>query len=293
MLRTTLITVAALAAGGAAQAEPRSGALAVNGIDYAYQIQGEGAPLLLLHGGLGTLDMFAPILPALTGTREVIAVDLQGHGRTPLGDRPISLEAIGDDMGALVAALGYERLDVLGYSFGAGVGLQMAAQHPETVGRLALVSAPFAASGWYPDLRAQQAQVGAGMAEMMQETPMYRSYAAVAPDVAEFPRLLDAMGAMMRQDYDYSEQVRALPMPVMLVFGDGDMVRPEHVVAFYQLLGGGLADAGWNREAMPKSRLAILPNRTHYDMFFAPGLVPTVLPFLNGEDTVPGWIDQF
>jgi pimeloyl-ACP methyl ester carboxylesterase len=105
----------------------------------------------------------------------------------------------------------------------------------------------------------QQAAVGAAMAEQMKETPMYKSYVAVAPNPKDFPRLLDRMGEFMRRPYDWSEEVKRLSMPVMLVYGDADMVRPEHIVQFYQLLGGGLKDAGWQREHMSRNRLAILP----------------------------------
>ncbi|WP_246225865.1 alpha/beta fold hydrolase [Chelativorans xinjiangense] len=270
----------------------RSGHVEANGVNYYYEVHGKGEPLLLLHGGLGTLDMFGPVLPALAAGREVIAVDLHGHGRTRLGDREIDLIDIGDDLAVVIEELGYEKVDVLGYSFGGGAGFRLAVQHPEMVRRLALVSAGFAQDGFYPEMLPQQAQVGAGMAEMMKDTPMYQSYAAVAPDVSEFPKLLDNMGALMRKPYNWAEDVKTLKMPVMLVFGDSDMYRPEHIVAFYQLLGGGLRDAGWMRENMSQNRLAIIPNRTHYDIFFGPEIVATVQPFLNGETDVKSWADH-
>jgi len=125
--------------------------------------------------------------------------------------------------------------------------------------------------------------VGAVMAEAMKETPMYKSYAAIAPRPQDFPILLDAMGAYMRTPYDWSANVKQLSMPVMLVYGDADMVRPEHIVSFYKLLGGGLRDAGWMRENMSRNRLAILPDLTHYEIGAAPILATTVLPFLNGQ----------
>jgi pimeloyl-ACP methyl ester carboxylesterase len=269
----------------------KTGYAAANGLNYYYEIRGEGAPLLLLHGGLGSIDMFAPVMPDLAEGRTVIAVDLQGHGRTELGDRPIDLKAIGNDMGAVLKSLGYDKVDVLGYSFGGGVGMQFAVQHPEMVDRAALVSAGYAQDGFYPDMIAMQATMNAGMADMMKETPMYKSYMAVAPKPEDFPRLLQAMGDYMRQSYDFSADVAKLKMPIMLVFGDSDMYRPEHIVKFYQLLGGGLKDAGWMRESMSQNRLAIIPNRTHYDIFFNPQLVSTVMPFLNKQDAVKSWED--
>lgn len=267
----------------------KSGLLPIDGLNYYYAIYGKGEPLLLLHGGLGTTDMFAPILPKLTENRTIIAVDLQGHGRTALGERPFSLAAMGDDMAAIVKALGYDKVDVMGYSLGGGVAFRMAVQHPETVRRLVLVSTGYAADGFYAEMRGQQAQVSAAAAEFMKDTPMYKSYVAVAPRPQDFPKLLDTLGAYMRKDYDYSADVTKLKMPVMLVYGDGDMYRPEHEIKFYQMLGGGLKDAGWMRENLSQNRLAILPNRTHYDVFFAPELTATALPFLNGETKVKSW----
>jgi pimeloyl-ACP methyl ester carboxylesterase len=273
--------------------EPTSkGYVLANGVNYYYETYGRGEPLLLLHGGLGSIDMFRPVLPPLARERQVIGVDLHGHGRTALGDRPISLIDMADDMAVFLRQLGHNTVDVLGYSLGGGVGLRLAVQDPTLVRRLVIVSAGYAQDGFYPEMLPMQAQVGAAMAESMKETPMFLSYKAVAPNPDDFPRLLDRMGEWMRRPYDWSEDVKKLTMPVMLVYGDSDMFRPEHIVRFYQLLGGGLKDAGWMRENMSKNRLAILPDVTHYEMFMAPALVPTVLPFLNGQSNAPSWAEQ-
>jgi pimeloyl-ACP methyl ester carboxylesterase len=268
---------------------PTNGHARVNGINYYYEISGKGEPLLLLHGGLGSTDMFKPILPALSEHRRVIAVDLQGHGRTELGTRKISLPDLGDDMAAILEHLKVPAVDVLGYSFGGGVAFRLAVQHPAKVRRVAIVSAGFASEGFYPEMREQQKQVGAAMAEQMKETPMYKGYAAVAPKPEDFPRLLQAMGDLMREHYDYSADVKKLTMPTLLVFADGDMYRPEHIVEFYKLLGGGLRDAGWNRETLSKNRLAIIPDQTHYDLFFSPKLLAAALPFLDGVSGSMTW----
>jgi pimeloyl-ACP methyl ester carboxylesterase len=290
--RVTALALLAVLVPPCFAATAKTGYAKANGIDYYYEISGQGEPLLLLHGGLGSFDMFSPILPTLTDHRTVIGVDLQGHGRTLLGDRPLDLRALGDDMSVVLEQLGYPQVDVLGYSFGGGVAFTLAAQHPGNVRRLVLVSAGFADDGFYPGIREQQKQVGAAAAEYMKDTPMYKSYAAVAPKVDDFPRLLQAIGDLMRKPYDFSEDAKKLRMPTMLVFGDSDMYRPEHVVQFYQLLGGGLQDAGWQRETMSKNRLAIIPDATHYDIFFSPQLVPTVLPFLDGKSTAKTWDQQ-
>src|SRR5437773_9581601 len=270
----------------------KSGHAAVNGVNYYHAVYGTGEPLLLLHGGLGQIEMFGPNLTKLSQSRQVIGVDLQGHGRTPLGNREISLIDMGNDMAGVVKKLGYDKVDVLGYSLGGGVALQFAAQHPQMVRRLALVSTLFALDGFYPEMLPQQAAVSAAMAEQMKETPMYKSYMAIAPHPEEFPKLLDAMGAYMRKPYDWSADVKKLTMPVILIYGDSDMFRPEHEVKFYQLLGGGLKDAGWQREHMSQNRLAILPNITHYEMGLAPQLVDAALPFLNGQGRAKSWHEQ-
>ncbi len=293
MFATVAATFAAPTIVHAAQEKPtmqtatpkptKSGHAAVNGVNYYYAVYGTGEPLLLLHGGMFHTEMFGPNLTKLVQSRQVIGVDLQGHGRTPLGDREISLVDIGNDMAGVLKKLGYDKVDVLGYSMGGGVAFQLAAQYPEMVRRLVLVSTPYAQDGFYPEMLPLQAAMSAAMAEQMKETPIYKSYVAIAPHPEEFPKLLDAMGAYMRKSYDWSADVEKLTMPVLLIYGDSDMFRPEHEVKFYQLLGGGLKDAGWQREHMSQNRLAILPNITHYEMGVAPQLVDTALPFLNAK----------
>ena len=270
----------------------KSGHAAVNGVNYYYAVYGTGEPLLLLHGGMGQIEMFGPNLTKLAQSRQVIGVDLQGHGRTLLGEREISLVDIGNDMAGVLKKIGYDKVDVLGYSMGGGVAFRFAAEHPEMVRRLVLVSTPYSRDGFYPEMLPQQAALGAAMAEQMKETPMYKSFVAIAPHPEDFPKLLDQMGAYMRKPYDWSADVKKLTRPVMLIYGDSDMFRPDHIVKFYQLLGGGLKDAGWQREHMSQNRLAILPNLTHYEMGLAPQLVDTALPFLNGQGCAKSWDEQ-
>jgi pimeloyl-ACP methyl ester carboxylesterase len=267
----------------------KSGHIPANGVNYYYAVYGKGEPLLLLHGGLGQIEMFGPNLALLAQRREVIGVDLHGHGRTDLGNRAINLIDIGDDLAAIVKKLGLQKVDVMGYSFGGGAAFRLAAQHPHLVRRLVIVSAGMAQDQFYPEMLPQQAAVSAAMFEQMKPTPMYQSYAAVAPHPEDFPKLLDRMGEYMRKPYDWSADVKKLTMPTMLVYGDSDMMRPEHIVKFYQLLGGGLKDAGWQREHMSQNRLAILPNLTHYELGVAPQLVDTALPFLNGAGRPKTW----
>jgi pimeloyl-ACP methyl ester carboxylesterase len=126
----------------------------------------------------------------------------------------------------------------------------------------------------------------------MKETPMYQSYVKVAPNPGDFPKLLDRIGELMRTPYDWKADIAKIQAPTMLVWGDSDMMRPEHMIEAYKLFGGGQQDAGWQREHMSKNRLAILPNVTHYELFMAPSLLPTVLPFLAGDTSAPSWAAQ-
>lgn len=258
-----------------------SGYVEVNGIDYYYEIQGDGEPLLLLHGGLGSIDMFRPVLSNFTKSRKLILVDLQGHGRTSLGDGKIDMIRLGDDMAVILKELHFEKVDAVGYSFGGGVAFRLAVQHPQMVNKLALVSAGFSRDGFFPDILAQQSQVNSSMADMMKETPMYQSYVKIAPHPEDFPKLLDAMGELMSIPYNWSDDVKKLKMPVMIIFGDSDMYLPEHMIEFYKLMGGGQRDGGWMGENMSQNRLAILPGLTHYNIFMSPVLSSTVLTFMN------------
>jgi pimeloyl-ACP methyl ester carboxylesterase len=277
----------------ATKSEPKtSGRVEVNGVDYYYEIHGQGEPLLLLHGGLGSIDMFGPLLPTLAEHREVVGVDLHGHGRTTLGDRKIDLADMADDLAAILDRLAYEQVDVMGYSLGGGVAFRLAAQHPEKVRRLVLVSTSYSTDGLHPEMRPQQGALSGEMADAMKGTPMYESYMAVAPHPDDFPKLLDRIGEFMSQEFDSSGDIPKLTMPVLLVYGDSDMFRPDHIVDFYKRLGGGLRDAGWQREHQSPNRLAILPDLTHYDIFLDPDLARTVLPFLDGERKSHSWAEE-
>lgn len=263
-------------------AAPLTGYAEVNGLSLYYEIHGEGGqPLVLLHGGLGGTVDFSQLLPLFAQTRQVIAVELQAHGHTADIDRPMSFEAMADDVAALVEQLGLETVDVLGFSLGGGVALQTAIRHPEIVRRLVLVSTVFSRGGWYPEVLAGMSGMNAEAAAMMLETPMYQFFASVAPDVeAGWPALVGKVGEMMAQDYDWSEDVAALEMPVLLIVSDSDSVQPAHALEFFHLLGGGIA--GDFAPALPASQLAIVPGTGHYGILFRGDvLLPVITPFLD------------
>jgi pimeloyl-ACP methyl ester carboxylesterase len=253
----------------------------VNGLKLYYEIHGTGKPLVLLHGGLGAGSMFGPNLPALATGRQVILVDLQGHGRTADVDRPLSVALMADDIAALIGRLGLGKADVMGYSLGGGVALQTAIRHPEVVDRLVLVSTLIRRSGFYPEILGMQGQVNASMADNMKQTPMYQLYASVAPRPQDWPRLLEKLGAAMKEDFDLSKEIAAVTARTLIVAGDADIFPPAHAVEMFGLLCGGKRDGGWDGAGRPKSRLAILPGLTHYTIFADPALTATVIPFLD------------
>ena len=260
-----------------------SGYAPVNGLDLYYEVHGPalGAhqPLVLLHGGVAASEIFEPLIPAFTAGRPVITVDLQGHGRTRDIERPLRSESMADDIAALLNHLGVERVDLAGYSMGGGVAIQTAIRHPGIVGKLVVLSKGMKDDGWYAEVRAafdhmtgNAAQVGA----MMQQSPLAERY----PEV-EWTTLFAKTGDMASQSFDWSSGVATITAPTMLVFADADAIRPEHMVEFYKLLGGGQRDAGLDGSGRPVARLAILPGTTHYDLLAFPGLAAMVTAFLD------------
>src|SRR5712691_2699927 len=266
---------------GAGKAKAQGHYAEVNGIKLYYEVRGTGRPLVLLHGGLGAIEMFGANLPALAKGRQLIAVDLQGHGRTADIDRPLSVSLMADDIAALIKHLGLANADVMGYSLGCGVALQTAIRHPEVVSRLVVVSTPFRRNAFYPDILAQQGQVGAAAAEQMKQTPMYQLYASIAPRPEDWPRLLGKIGEAMKRDFDFSGEIPGIKATTLVVAADADIFPPAHAVELFGLLGGGKQDGGWDGSGRPKSRLAILPGLTHYTIFSAPALSAAVIPFLD------------
>jgi pimeloyl-ACP methyl ester carboxylesterase len=258
----------------------------VNGIELAWQGFGKGgpAPLILLHGGFGSVEMFGPNVAALAVGRRVIGVDLQSHGRSPVADRPMTFEAMGDDIVALIDHLSLDRADIMGFSLGGGVALRTAIQHPDRVRRLCLVSTPFKRSGWYPEMTAGMDGMGPETADWLGATPLGAAYRSIAPRPEDWPTLVTQLTTLLKHDYDWTADVRGLRPPTLIVAGDTDGLPPRHAVEFFELLGGGQRDASWDRSGMTAHRLAILPGLTHYDINLAPSLATTVAGFLDEAD---------
>ncbi len=204
-----------------------SSVVRVNGIELGYRDIGEGDPLILLHGGFGSVEMFGPNLELLAAGRRVIGVDLQSHGRSPAADRPMRFEAMADDIAALIRSLGFDRAAIMGFSLGGAVGLRTAIQDPDLVERLVLVSTVFKRQGWYPEMTAGMDAMGPETAGFLMQSPMYEAYQQIAPQVEDWPVLVRQLTELLKVDYDWSAEIPGLSMRVMLVIGDADGIPPR------------------------------------------------------------------
>jgi pimeloyl-ACP methyl ester carboxylesterase len=267
--------------------KPASSAYAdVNGIKLYHEIYGAGEPLVLIHGALTTISEMQGWVQPVAETRQVIALEMQGHGHTADTDRPMTLETMGDDIAALLGYLKIPRADVVGQSFGGASALRAAIQHPDKVRRLVVISSPYARSGWYPEAQEGMRQVGAAMAENMMRTPAGK-LAQHWPEPQRFPQFLDKMGQMLGVDYDWSADVATLPMPLLLIFSDNDSVSQQHIADFFALLGGGLKEPGWRNTQLSISRLAIVPGYSHYNFITSPEVPQIIGKFLADPLTQP------
>ena len=252
----------------------------VNGQHIFYSAHGAGKPLILLHGGINP-DSFGGNLAELAKGRQVIAVHLQAHGRTPDTDRPLRSETLGDDVAALIGHLKLGKADVMGYSLGASVALQTAIRHPDVVDRLVLVSARMGQDGAYPEvvaafnqLEANAAMIGPGV----KASPLGQAY----PDV-DWTNLFSKVGDLTKRPFDWSADVAKVRARTLLVYADADCIRPEHMVEFWEALGGGQRDAGMDGSLRPASQFAIVPGTTHYSLAVEPMLPTIVGRFLGTE----------
>jgi pimeloyl-ACP methyl ester carboxylesterase len=252
----------------------------VHGQRIYYSVHGAGKPLILLHGGINP-DSFGSNLAELAKGRQVIAVHLQAHGRTPDTDRPLRCETLGDDVAALIAHLNLGKADVMGYSLGSSVALQAAIRHPDVVDRLVLVSAPMRQDGYYPEGVAALNQLEANAATLgasVEASPLGRAY----PDV-DWTNLFSKLGDLTKRPFDWSADVAKVQARTLLVFADADYIRPEHMVEFWKALGGGQRDAGLDGSLRPANQFAIVPNTTHHTLVVDPILPEIVERFLGSE----------
>jgi pimeloyl-ACP methyl ester carboxylesterase len=255
---------------------------AAEGLRVYYEIYGKGEPIVLMAGGFGDASSMMQTIVPLSRERQVITIDLEGHGRTALRATPMSHEKLGDDVAAVLRHLKIGKADVAGYSHGGDAAIRMAIQHPAMVRNLIVISTAAERDGWYPEALKGMEAVSSAQAEQMKQTPLYQRYAAVAPHPEQFPQLLDRMGDLMRKDYDWRPEIKNLRVPTLLVFADHDAVSMRHIAEFFALFEGGVRDAGW--EGQPKysrARLAIVPGYTHYNFGQGPDIARVIEAYLD------------
>jgi pimeloyl-ACP methyl ester carboxylesterase len=260
--------------------EARTGYATLGDLTMYYEIHGSGPPLLLLHGAYMTVDMMGAFLAGLARTRQVIAPEMQGHGRTADVDRPLSYEQMADDTAALMHELGVERADVVGYSMGGGIALQLAIRHPGRVRRLVVISGSYAHDGMQPEALAMFPSI---TPEMFAGSPVEQAYRQLAPDPGAFPALVAKLTALDTTPYAWPEEaIRGIAAPTLVVAGDADGVTLEHCVALFRLRGGG---AMGDLSGFPDAQLAVLPGTSHF--------IPPGSGVLDRSDWLLAYVPRF
>jgi pimeloyl-ACP methyl ester carboxylesterase len=265
-------------------AQGESGYADVNGLHMYYEIHGSGGvPLVLLHGAFSNFETdFGKVLPMLAATRQVIGIEQQAHGRTADIDRPLSYEQMAEDTVALLRSLNIEQADFFAYSFGGDTAMQIAVHHPELARKLVLSGGvAFQPEGLYPELSAgSESMTAADLANALQGTPWQQAYARLAPNPDDWMTLVEKKMALDKTWHGYpTEMISSLQQPVLLIIGDSDISKPEHVVEMFRLLGGGVPG---DLYGLPASQLAILPGTTHVTLVDrADWLASMVIAFLD------------
>ncbi len=247
-----------------------------------YEVHGEGEPLVVVHGGQQTIELMAEFVADLAQLRQVIAVELEGHGHTPLRGGPLSYEQLADDVAALAAELGLAEVDLLGYSLGGGVAWQVAIRHPRLVRRLVVISAPVKTEGWAIEMRETTGAFSPELAQAYMEFPIYTAYAAVAPHPEEWPDLVTRVGTLVssrEEAYDWTSEVQGLSIPIQIIVSDADSVLLAPTLELFQLLGGGVIG---DFAPLPPVQLGIIPGTPHAAVLGRTDvLIPMLAPFLD------------
>jgi pimeloyl-ACP methyl ester carboxylesterase len=263
-----------------ANTTPQTGYAPVNGLNIYYEIHGTGQQLVLLHGAYMTIETMGEIVPSLAESRQVIGVELQGHGHTADIDRPLTYEHMADDVAALLRHLGIEEADVFGFSTGGGVALQVAIRHPEVVRKLVVASASYTSEGLYPEVGEAIETI---TPELFEGTPLLEEYTRVAPNLDDFPTLVAKLKQLDMEPFAWAEEdIRGIVAPTLLIIGDSDGTRLEHAVEMFRLLGGGVFG---DIVGLPECQLAVLPGTAHF--------VPPGSGVLDRADWLVAMIGEF
>ncbi len=251
----------------------------VNGMKIYYEVSGKGNPLIVLHGAYMNITSMGEIIPELSRTHKVYALELQGHGRTNDINRPITYPNLADDVAAFMDEVSLKNADVFGYSMGAITGLQLAIRHPEKVNKLIFCSGAYDIEGWQPTFRKFIPQM---TVEMFLDMPFAEDYRKLAPNPEGFPALVEKLIALEKEPMALEKDVKKLKTPMLIIAGDADGATLEHMVSMFQLLGGGVM--GDMDQALSNSRLAIMPATSHTAVITQTDLlIAFIEPFLKRE----------
>jgi len=277
--RSILIIVVSIlfAASGAngQQIKPSaSGYAPVNGIKVYYEVYGEGRPLVLLHGAFYTIEMnWSQLIPELSKTRKVIAIEMQGHGHTPFSDRKLSITTLASDVEKVMDHLKIDSADIAGFSMGGSIAYQFAVQSPKRLRKLVIISSTYKTEGWLPIINGGFKDF---KPEFFDNTPIKTAYDAVAPDKTKWRKFLEQMFAFAEEPFNVGDSnIAKIAAPVLLISGDNDGLDKIELMKTYKLLGGGVAA---DMEPMPRSQLAVIPSQTHVGLMMQ---TTTILGYLN------------
>ena len=276
-LLSILLTISAAVP---AQQKPTTGYAPVNGLKMYYEIHGSGEPVVMVHGAFMTITGWNDWVNELSKTRKVIAVEMQGHGRTADVTRDMTFENLSDDVAALLDHLKIPSADVIGYSMGGGVAMQCAIRYPEKVRKVVSISAVFRYDGWVKEGRDALPKI---TAEVFKGSPIEAEYKRLSPTPNEFPDFVKHVIAMASKPYDFgAERLKVTKAPMLFIFGDADGVRMDHIAEMYRLKGGG--NIHGDMQPRSTSRLAILPDATHVTLMDRrQTIVPMIKDFLDAK----------
>jgi len=258
----------------AGQQKPTTGYAPVNGLKMYYEIHGSGEPVVMLHGAFMSISGdWNEFVGELSKTRKVIAIEMQGHGRTADIKRDLSYENLADDVAGLLDYLKIERADIIGYSLGGGVAMLCAIRHPEKVRKVVSISAPYARDGWVKEANDFWPTF---TWEVFKGTPMEAEYKKLSPTPDKFPDFVNHIKATALRPYDFgADKLKATKAPMFFIHGDADGIRLDHIAEMYRLKGGEIHGDMQPRSA---SRLAILPDTTHVTLM---NRMSTIVPMIN------------
>ena len=253
----------------------KSGYAPVNGIKVYYEVYGEGRPIVLLHGAFYTIGMnWAELIPELSKTRKVIAIEMQGHGHTPFSERKLDIATLASDVEGVMDYLKIDSADVAGFSMGGSVAYQFAVQYPKRLRKLVIISSTYKSSGWLPVINSGFKDF---KPEFFDNTPLKTAYDAVAPDKTKWKKFIEQMIAFADVSFDVGDaNIAKITSPVLIISGDNDGLDKIELMKTYQLLGGGVSA---DMAPMPKSQLAIVPSQGHVSLMMQ---TQTILNYLEG-----------